>query len=492
MLKIKVLTHDETRIIDANKGNNLLTLLAKNNIILPANCGGKGTCGKCRVTIIDEILQETTIALSCQYSIEKSVTVNATTIMGEGLIKSISNDFDVRPAKGTGIALDLGTTTIAAYLIDLSSGKQLDAISQINRQAVYGSDVISRIDASKAHLKDLQRLIINQINIIIAALQKNRERVSKMTVSGNMTMLHLLLGVDPSSMGVSPFTPVFTQSKKLYGDNLGINCSEVILLPSASAFIGSDIVAGILACDIIDDNKVNLFIDIGTNGEIVLSQKGNLYACATACGPAFEGAKIEMGMGGVNGAVSHISFSNGKLEVKTISGEAYGICGSGLIDCIALLIDNRLIEENGSFNNSSENILKKNLKETKFYITEKVYITQGDIREFQLAKSAVISGIIALLDECNLVPEDIDNVYLAGGFGYYIDTKNAIKAGLLPGAFQEKIISVGNSSGQGAKMCLLNNDYLEKCKELSNKIKILDLTANPKFIASFIENMSFD
>ena len=494
MHNVKILLYDGEKNLKAEKGTLLLDLLAQNEILIASSCGGKGTCGKCKVEIIQDDLNNATkeVVLSCKYQITSNITVKVNNLQSQGIIQSYSIDFETQNQKGLGIALDLGTTTLAAYLIDLETQKEIKTVSQMNKQAIYGSDVISRIEASSnGHLKNLQRITCNQINIIISSLLgESKERVSKILVSGNTTMLHLLLGVDPSPMGFAPFKPHFLSIKRLKGRDIGINCEDIILMPSTSAFIGSDIVSGIISCDLINKKGVSLFIDIGTNGEIVLCDNGRLSACSTAAGPAFEGANIEMGMGAVPNAIDHIKLENGKLNYSTISGQAYGICGSGLIDLIAILIDSGIVDENGTFTQNNQSALSDYLRQDKFYITENVYITQNDIRQFQLAKSALCSGIITLLKENNLQAKTVDRVYLAGGFGFYLNKENAIKIGILPSELSN-VKSIGNSSGQGAKMCLANDKYLQKGQKVAKSIKIVDLTVNKTFVDNFIDNMSF-
>ncbi|MDD4120040.1 MAG: ASKHA domain-containing protein [Clostridia bacterium] len=497
MSNIKIIfNNNEERSLNISNGTNLLIGLIENGILIPAACGGKGLCGKCKVRLIEGNV--TTDILdgyfkSCKHIVNGDMTIGIDILEGKGLSIANNIDYEIIPQLNFGLAVDIGTTTIVMYLVDLSDGKIVEVISELNNQAMYGADVVNRINAAgQGQLLNLQKIIDNQINNAIKYLsQKYKIIISKVVIAGNTTMLHLAIGVDPTSLGVFPFSPIFLE-KKMLSSKIGIDCEEIILLPSASAYIGSDVVAGIISSGMLNCKAINLFIDIGTNGEIVLNNKGKLSACATAAGPAFEGANIEKGMGGVSHAIDHISYNKGKLLYTTVDLNPLGICGSGLLDIIAILINNEIIDETGALNKSDKNNpLIKLIRDNKLYITDEVYISQKDIREFQLAKSAIHSGIETLIDEAKLSINSIDKVFLAGGFGYYMDNDSAIKSGLLPNELKDKIINVGNSSGLGAIMCTNNNKYIGQCEDIAKKIDIIELSNSKKFMELFIENMSF-
>lgn len=514
--KIKVIDKEKEMVIKAPYNANLLKLLRDNDILLNANCGGLGSCGKCKVKLlmgdINKPLNDGYF-LSCQYNIESDITIEIESIdsnrasdttaldnkdsnrardtTGVGSIEGCGFNASIdkktiMPQAKYGLAIDIGTTTIVAYLVDLIYGKQIDIISELNAQASYGADVISRINAAhQGELNNLHRKIVLQIENIKKRLQeKHNITINKIVISANTTMLHLYKGIDPTSIGVVPFLPEFTATQ--YLDN------DTILLPSASAYIGSDIIAGVISCGMCDNLANSVLIDIGTNGEMVLKYKDKYYCCATAAGPAFEGANITMGMGGVSGAIDHIWYSDNKLQFTTISGNAKGLCGSALNDIIAIMIDNNIIDETGSINDTLEdNPLSKHIGIDRFYITDDIYISQQDIRQYQLAKSAIRAGLETLLISQGIKCADIDTVYLAGGFGYYLDIDNAVTTGLLPDCFKNSIITSGNTSGKGAVMCLINNDYIKKCEEIALKTVIIELSNDSNFMELFIDNMSF-
>ena len=496
MYKVTIIRNDEDKTIFLEKGTNLLLGLFENGINLSSSCGGKGKCNKCKVKLLEgkvNIDIENGYFKSCQYFIENDIKIEVNLVKGKGISDFSETQFTIKKDFGYGVAVDLGTTTLAAYLVNLKDGKIIDKSSQLNKQSIYGADVISRIDASnRGHLKNLNNVIIDQIDMILETFcqKHNIKNIKKIVVSGNTTMLHFLKGEDPYSIGVYPFTPKFLDLQILK-EECNLKAEETILLPSASAYVGSDIIAGLISSKTIKQQENNLFVDIGTNGEIVLSANEKIFACATAAGPAFEGANIENGIGGIDGAIDHIWYNNG-IEYSTIENNSpIGICGSGIVDIISLIKNANVIDETGAFTENNKNKIMNNLKGNKFYINDKIYISQKDIREFQLAKSAIASGIMTLASEAKINLKDIDNVYIAGGFSFYLDINNAINIGIFPIEFVGKIKNIGNASGQGAIMCLTNEKYIINSEKLSKSINIIELGNNFNFMNYFIENMSF-
>lgn len=486
MKKILVYQDDTVKEIYSQSGENLLEVLRKQGYLIAADCGGAGICQKCQVKYHGKNI------LSCQTTVENDMAIELLSHEGKGLEFGLDNNIEIEVQSGYGIALDLGTTTIAAYLLDLETGNEVNRYSTINLQASYGADVISRIKkCQEGYLNDLHQIIIKEINYIITHFKNNNniDNIERLLVSGNTIMLHILVNVDPTPLGIAPFTVPFLEKKVFLGNDLGLNVSEVTLLPSISAYIGSDIVSGMLSCKMYEDQENILFVDIGTNGEIILKVNDKYYGTSTAAGPAFEGARIEFGMGGVSGAISQVSLNNDALELRTINNKApIGICGSALVDIVALLLETKIIDETGLFQKSDHPLCKR-LQDDKFYLTERIYISQKDIREFQLAKSAIISGMETLLDYAQISIKQINKLYIAGGFGFYIDKYKAGSVGLLPKEVLDKIIIAGNSSGIGAKMSLLNNKYLEICERLNTNVEVIELSNNQVFTNYFIENM---
>jgi len=420
-----------------------------------------------------------------------------------------------------GIAFDIGTTTVAGYLVDLNTGEELSAVAKANPQIIYGDDVISRIgfaQKQKENLEILQREIVNTLNEIIReTAQKagvNTNNIYKISIAGNTCMHHLLLGLNPSYIAPSPYIPVIKESFNLKAKDIPKLILEptanVYMLPNISAFVGADIVAGILAIRMYENEKTFLFIDLGTNGEIVLGSKRKMWTCSTAAGPAFEGARISSGMRAAEGAIDKVEMDNKSITYRVIKdGKIRGICGSGLIDLIAELIKLGLIDKSGKLIDREEcepslsREIKKRMingqKGNKFLIvrgkeTESgnpIYLTQRDIREVQLAKAAIFAGIKILLKEINISQEDIQKILLAGAFGNFIDKKSAIRIGLIPYLPLEKIESVGNAAGRGAEITLLSEKTREICEKISKDIKYIELSSRTDFQEEFVEAMFF-
>jgi uncharacterized 2Fe-2S/4Fe-4S cluster protein (DUF4445 family) len=369
----------------------------------------------------------------------------------------------------------------------------IDTISFINPQSDYGQDVITRIKYcmdDKKYIKQFQRIIIDALNGSIADLCKRNhiryEQIVKTTFVGNTIMLHFLLAVDPSSIALAPFQPVFTDAKAFTASalNLHTNPNGIIeILPSLSGYIGADIIAGIASTCMADRQSYTLYIDIGTNGEIALGNMDHVYCCSTAAGPAFEGAKINCGIGAVEGAISE--YIDGKYQ--TIGHKkSVGICGSGLVDLVASLLENKYIDANGYM---AADFCVVPEKETAVHTD--IVITPKDIREVQLAKSAIYAGIVFLLQTAGIGYDHISSVYLAGGFGNYINISNAIKIGLLPEALRSKIYPIGNSAGTGALFALQSVAFAREIKTVLAKAKYIELSKRQDFYDLYLQSIPF-
>ncbi len=490
MIQIKIVTPETSQITESEKGCSLIDILRTNGFNIYAPCGGKGTCGKCMVMIKDE-----GEVISCRYYPEKNIEVilpgeeesnilvHQTEFLEDNPFKSKLINISSKPY---GVAIDIGTTTVVLYYMNLMTG-QIEKISFfLNPQKIYGSDVITRINycqENKNGLAELQKSIIDAINKdfdnFINGKKLRSENIERVVIAGNTTMLHILLGADPISLALAPFKPVFIEKQIISGHSTGLSINSdalIITLPGISAFVGSDIVAGLAALKVKSNNY--LFLDIGTNGEMALIAGGKIITCSTAAGPAFEGANITSGMGAVNGAISGFS---GNSEYQVIGNiEPIGICGSGLVDIVAYMLINNLIDETGL------------LKGT--YIIHggyKIMITQQDIREIQLAKSAIYSGILILMARAGLSFNDLDALYLAGGFGNYINVKSAIQIGLLPYELREKIYPIGNSSVIGALQYLKSDEFALKIDNILNNSEYIELANADEFPMEFALNMDF-
>lgn len=491
MIRVKIITPEKTGIIKTTAGLPLLDILRNNGMDIHAPCGGKGTCGKCTVKITGE-----GDVLSCRYFPDRDIEVilpgrveanilSRQTEFLEDLPLSTGSGSHLTPSP-IGAAIDIGTTTVVIYFLNLLTG-QIEKISSfLNPQKAYGADVITRIcycQEQENGLSVLHRSIIDAINHEFAAFVTQKgmkpENLEKVIITGNTTMLHIFLAEDPVPIALAPFTPRFTgkQTRSGYSAGIKINTdATVVTLPVISAFVGADIVVGLSALK--DKYKNYLFIDIGTNGEIALVTDDGVLACATAAGPAFEGANIYSGMAAVCGAVS--GFTDPE-NIEVIGNcKPVGICGSGIVDVVAYLLRIGLIDETGF------------LKEPFFIGSDmNIEVTQQDIREIQLAKSAIYSGIKILMNKAGLSFGDIDALFLAGGFGNYINTRSATEIGLLPSELKNRIYPVGNSAGIGALQFLKSNAFEKKINSTVENAQYIELSNVDEFPLEFALNMNF-
>lgn len=344
-----------------------------------------------------------------------------------------------------GVALDIGTTTVSASLVDLETLVVLDSVSQLNEQRLFGTDVINRINAAeKGKTEKLFKLINGQTQKILEDfVQKwNISKIKKLSVSGNTVMLHLFLNTNPAGMGKVPFTPVFLEERELKGEELGLCAQTVSVLPSIAAFIGADVTAGLAVLDINKESEPSLLVDIGTNCEMALANGGTIFCCSAAAGPAFERPGISS--------------------------------GSDLIDEVADLLNKGIIEESGYLPD-----------------TPGLKITGEDVRDFQLAKSAVFSGINILCKNANLQINEIKNVYLAGKFGFNINIENAVTTGLFPKEFIDRTKVCGNLSLKGAIENLTDKNFIQKCNKIKESCSVINLALEPSFTDEFFSNMPF-
>lgn len=399
--------------------------------------------------------------------------------------------------EGYGVAIDIGTTTIAAYLYDYSTGKCIEINSVLNPQTSFGLDVISRIKYCRdkqTGLNELHEAITKCLNEQILKLCKakdiDKSGISRMSITGNTTMLCLLAKVDPSPMGVSPFEMPFGFGNIVKAQDIDLDFdADVYLAHCMSSFVGGDIVSAVLSSGMLSDD-VSLLLDIGTNGEVALYSNGKILSSSTAAGPAFEGSELSCGMAAVAGAVNGVDIENGKIKVMTIGNkEPQGICGSGVIDALALMKTSGVMDETGFIEDSPFTIEVDG--SPAFEVCKGVYITQKDVRSIQTAKSAIAAGVLALVNSAELKIEDVQNFYLAGGFGNFMDEHNAVIIGLLPAESLNKLTSIGNAAGAGAGMTLEFGEYQQQCKKIANSSSHVELATDPYFMDKYVECMMF-
>lgn len=416
-----------------------------------------------------------------------------------------------------GVAVDIGTTTLAAYLYDLNRGDRLAVASMLNPQIKYGADVISRIDyasQSDHHAAEMANLIRSAFNELIGRLTQTRgldkRDIYLVTLAGNTTMLHLLLQIPAIQLARSPFIPVTLTTLFLKPSDLDLAINpqgRIIILPGVSAYVGADTAAAVLSTEMYRKKEITLLVDIGTNGEIVLGNRDFMVACSTAAGPAFEGANISCGTGGIEGAVSEVILDGaGDLQMKTIGNrKAIGICGSGLIDAIACMLQIGILEGTGRIPGRDELDERSSKYADRLFSVNgqqafslvqsgdsNIYITQKDVREVQNAKAAIAAGIALLVREAGLKMDDIHSVFLAGGFGSFMRIHSAVMTGLLPNIPEEKIHAVGNAAGAGAIQALLSGEDLLEAADSAKRIKYIELSSRQDFVSEYTDQLFFE
>jgi uncharacterized 2Fe-2S/4Fe-4S cluster protein (DUF4445 family) len=420
--------------------------------------------------------------------------------------------------KSYGLALDIGTTTVAGYLCDLESGKVLVTEGITNPQVAYGEDVMSRITYMTMNpdgLATLNAIIVDTINTLIVSLTGQvgikPEDISEVTIVGNTTMHHTLLNIRPEYLAKIPFSPTINSSLDIKSRELGIGLGKsanVHILPVKAGFLGADTVGVLIAEEPYNQDEMMLIIDIGTNGELVLGNREKLISASCAMGPALEGAHIKFGMRAALGAIEHIAISKQSLEVrfKVIGNEGWdmppspikvaGICGSGIIDAVAEMVKVGIVDKSGRFNtkidsnrlvntNGSPEFVIAWANETSLGLGEDITVSIGDVREVQLAKAAIYAGSRMLMSKLGV--NRLDKVVLAGAFGSYISRENALAIGLFPKCKLEKVYSVGNAAGDGARLALINIEKRQEAEDIVKKVEYVELSAEPEFQNLFLD-----
>ncbi len=447
--------------LSAKADEKLSDVLSRNGIFQAHPCGGRGVCGRCEVKVNGKI------ELACKYPIKSDIELELT---HDENIYSENISCTKADGNGTDIVLDLGTTTLAMAFIDRNAEKVIRVVTSNNPQRQFGADVISRIDyCRKNGVGALTGLIRSKITEMISELKANT--FDTLHVAGNTAMLHILAGADPTSLGFAPYVPKFLGEITASAENFCINgVKNVHLLPLISAFVGADIVAGINYAGFPTENY-RLLIDLGTNAEIVLFSKDRVISTSASAGPCFEGVSISCGMSATRGAIC----SYDGERVQTIENSpACGICGTGLVDIIAALVKKGVIDESGYMESGS------------YEISEGIVLTQGDVRQYQLAKSAIISALLTLMRQNGVDFEDIEQTYISGGFSSRLNIDSAVFTGLIPRELKEKCVSLGNTSLLGAVKSVFEETSLSF---ITDRSSYTDLSSDSLFSELFIENM---
>ncbi|MBN1777730.1 MAG: DUF4445 domain-containing protein [Clostridiales bacterium] len=488
-------------------GAGLLTqVLREHGMMIATPCGGKGVCGKCRVRAEGALSAPTAreraclspeeiaggTRLACQTVLQGDAVVSvpdASDFMNIQLEGTLP-EFPHHPMKGRyGLAADIGTTTLALRLVDLKRRALLKAAAAVNPQNGVAADVIGRIEAAlNGEGKMLQALVTREIENTLQSLCADcgisSGEIGPAVMAGNTTMLYLLTGRDPTTLSRAPFAADCLFHLRTDGGALGMRsvAGVNICLPACvGAFVGADIVCGVLASGMCKRKDTAMLVDLGTNGEIALWHGGTLYCCATAAGPAFEGANIRHGAGSVPGAIDSVWVQGGRLAYTTMGGrKPVGICGSGLIDATAAMLKLGLVDETGL------------MEADEVFISDDIGLTQKDIRSIQLAKGAIAAGIKTICGHVGISAGQIETLYIAGGFGSHISVLNAVAIGLIPRELTGRAAVLGNASLTGAEMMLLNESYVESAAKLAHSAVSVPLGGSAAFAEHYMNSMMFD
>ncbi len=483
MWNVKILP--EGKLLQVSDKKNLMEVLRCEGIRLDAPCGGNGKCGKCKVFV------DGTETLACETIVDRDMEVTIWEASKLNVLQTgISALERVDPLKeGFLLAFDIGTTSVVCFLLDGTSGLELAKSSMLNPQTAFGADVISRIQAALRGELEHETKVIREgmtelIRAVCADADISPEAIGVVSVVGNPAMQQLFLGIRPENLAGVPFAPVLTEAKTVPCEDILPICPNAYLLtvPDIAGFIGADTVGCVLATQLYKKDEITLLVDIGTNGEMVLGNKYRMIACSTAAGPALEGADIQFGMRGTEGAIDHVWLESGAIKCSVIGGgEAKGICGSGLIDAIAVCLNMGMLNKRGRIQN----------EEHVFHLTGSIYLTQEDIRQVQLAKGAIYAGISLMAKQLGMEVKDIQKVQLAGAFGSFLNPASACRIGLLPEELLDRIESVGNAAGSGAKMLACDKKLLPLTQELAENIEFLELASLQSFSRTFAKSMNF-
>lgn len=519
----------EKMIIDRSKQQkNLLEMLQEKNEYISAPCNGNGICGKCIVRyksgateptkqdreFLSEKQLEQGYRLACQsypteeYKVEIPELEETIEVLSqwenqrtEEILKNTAEGTAEKTENALyGICIDIGTTTLAALLVNLETEADCQTAVSVNHQRAYGSDVLSRISASNSGKKwEIQRCIRQDLQKLIRELlQKEKiteQQIQRIVIAGNTTMCHLLRGFSCETLGVAPFLPVdLSWMEGSAADFLGMKelDTKVVILPGISAFVGADIMAGIAKMNMHRSEGYHLLLDIGTNGEMVLGNCRHMYVTSTSAGPAFEGGNISCGMASIPGVISHVFMEEtgkagfqviGETDGENKKQQAIGICGTGMIDLVYELREHQMIDEHGTYSDL--------YFDTGYELAEKVKFTQNDIRELQMAKAAIRAGVDILVKKAGIAFDEVDNCYLAGGFGTKIDIKKAAGIGLIPKELEMKTIPVGNTVLAGTKEVLLSRISKEELEKIQTMADVINLAEENDFEELYLSYMDF-
>ena len=478
--------------VSVPEGTNLLEAARSAGLTPNAPCGGKGTCGKCKVRLLH--LPDSPEVLACQTPVTQNMTVRFLSDEGKSQVISTKSDlglgqFPPDSCEGYCVAFDIGTTTVVGYLLS-ADGQELGSVGRLNPQMTYGADVISRINYCLENTQEPLTTVIRstlkeQILLLCEKQGISDTEIRTIAVVGNTCMHHMLMAIDPRPLVTPPYSPGEKRPLQVSAMELLGICpnAQVRVFPNIAGFVGGDTVGCMTALEFDKLTEPSLLIDIGTNGELVMTDGKKMLACSTAAGPAFEGAKISCGMRAADGAIDHVWLENGEVRCSVLGdAEPIGICGSALLDAIAVFLDLEDIGESG----------RVLTDDRLLHLKGNVALTQNDVNELQFAKGAIAAGIEMMADDLGLDLHDIQAVYLAGAFGNYMNPDSACRIGLIPAFLRERIKPCGNAAGKGSQMAAVSREAYEYANTLATASDFLDLAAQPDFQDTYVEHLCFE
>lgn len=507
MSRITVRRGEQVYSLSAGPEETLLEVLRRAELAPEAPCGGKGKCGKCRVWLVEPEGGRWAAACRTYGDSDREVLLSPEETGGH-----ICESGEVHPepgGNGWGAAVDVGTTSVVLRLYDRQTGCLIAARRAWNAQRPYGADVVTRMQYAMEREKGMECLsgqirsqVLSMLDSACGEAGIAPEAVGVLFVAGNTVMEHFFAGISPRKIALAPYEP-----GEYFDDGVAREIPErpglsVYYAPCVSGYVGGDVIAGLLAAGVWEKRERSLYLDIGTNGEMALSAEGEILACSVACGPAFEGAEVSCGMGSFPGAVCRADWENGALRLEVFGGGApRGLCGSGLLDVLALLVRSGVVDESGCLLPPGEApaAFERYLGRDEdgngiFYLTEArdVCLTAADVRKLQLAKSAVAAGISVLLREAGLKPADVDGLYIAGGFGNALRPESAAAVGMIPAVLKGRTYPCGNAALAGAAMALCSGECREELRRIRSASRYLELAGNRDFGEKFVEHMTFE
>jgi uncharacterized 2Fe-2S/4Fe-4S cluster protein (DUF4445 family) len=512
-------------------GTTILAAAQSVGIELQAICGGAGTCGGCRVRLAHGALGDPTpeelrelsaeeisagLRMACQATALGDVRVDippeSLTAAQRVQLEGGEEPVLAGPSRllRLGLAIDIGTTKLAVYLLDLESGSTVARAGAMNPQIAYGEDLISRIaytDRSPAGGRVLREKLVDRLNRLIqgmcAEVGASRDRIFDVVAVGNTVMHHLFAGLPVRTLGAAPYRPLTTDALDLSARDAGLDLpvgTHVFVPSNIAGYVGADHVAALLSTGIGESRRTALALDIGTNTEISLARGERLFSCASPSGPAFEGAHISAGMRAAPGAIERVRIRSAEVSTYTIGRlPPVGICGSGILDAVAEMRAAGAIDRRGNLRAEVPGVRARE-GQPEFLLVpasdtghgRDITITRGDVNEIQLAKAAIRAGIDVLLQEAECEPDELEEIVVAGAFGSYLDLSSAVRAGLLPRVPLQRFRQVGNAAGAGARQMLLSVERRRAAQAIARRVEYVELAAHPAFHRGFVTAMSFE